>query len=62
VDPPTTWTRRFRSYTDPDARGTRDRYREWQRKRGAPALRGYVALAEPQLDDDGTGEGNRDDG
>jgi ATP-dependent helicase/nuclease subunit B len=62
VDPPTTWTRRFRSYTDPDARGTRDRYREWQRKRDAPALRGYVALAEPQLDDgDGTGEGNRDD-
>ena len=29
VDPPSTWTRRFRSYTDPDARGTRDRYREW---------------------------------
>jgi hypothetical protein len=51
VDPPSTWTRRFRSYTDPDARGTRDRYREWQRKRGAPALRGYVALAEPELVD-----------
>ena len=49
VDPPSTWTRRFRSYTDPDARGTRDRYREWQRKRGAPALRGYVGLAEPEL-------------
>ena len=47
VDPPSTWTRRFRSYTDPDARGTRDRYREWQRKRVAPALRGYV------LDDQG---------
>jgi RecB family exonuclease len=49
VDPPTTWTRRFRSYTDPDARGTRDRYREWLRKREAPELRGYVALAEPEL-------------
>ena len=47
VDPPTTWTRRYRSYTDPDARGTRDRFREWQRKRGAPALHGYAALAEP---------------
>jgi RecB family exonuclease len=47
VDPPTTWSRRFRSYTDPDARGTRDRYREWQRTRGAPELRAYVQLAEP---------------
>jgi ATP-dependent helicase/nuclease subunit B len=55
VDPPSTWTRRFRSYTDPDARGTRDRYREWQRKRGAPALRGYVGLAEPELVDDAHG-------
>jgi hypothetical protein len=54
VDPPTTWTRRFRSYTDPDARGTRDRYREWLRKRDAPELRGYVALAEPdEVADDG---------
>jgi RecB family exonuclease len=55
VDPPTTWTRRIRSYTDPDARGTRDRYREWQRKRDAAALRAYVALAEPTdaADDDG---------
>jgi hypothetical protein len=49
VDPPTTWTRRWRSYTDPDARGTRDRYREWVRKREAPALRGYVLLAEPEV-------------
>ena len=39
VDPPTTWTRRFRSYTDPDARGTRERYREWRRKRDAPVAR-----------------------
>jgi ATP-dependent helicase/nuclease subunit B len=49
VDPPSTWTRRFRSYVDPDARGTRDRYREWMRKREAPELRGYVALAEPHV-------------
>jgi hypothetical protein len=49
VDPPSTWTRRIRSYTDPDARGTRERYREWRRKRAAPALRGYVGLAEPEV-------------
>ena len=47
VDPPSSWGRTWRSYTDPDARGTRDRYREWLRKREAPELRGYVALAEP---------------
>jgi hypothetical protein len=53
VDPPSSWGRHFRSYLDPDARGTRDRYREWLRKREAPELRGYVALAEPDaLDDD----------
>ncbi len=49
VDPPTTWTRRWRSYTDPDARGTRDRYREWVRKREAPELHGYLSLAEPDV-------------
>jgi hypothetical protein len=54
VDPPTTWTRRWRTYTDPDARGTRDRYREWVRKREAAELRGYVQLAEPEvLESDG---------
>ena len=55
VDPPTTWTRRWRSYTDPDARGTRDRYREWVRKREAPELRGYLASPNPtcsNADDD----------
>ncbi len=58
VEPPRTWTRRYRSYTDPDARGTRDRYREWLHKREAPELRGYVALAEPDvLDDDTHGDG-----
>jgi RecB family exonuclease len=53
VDPPTTWTRRWRTYTDPDARGTRDRYREWVRKREAPELHGYVMLAEPEALHDG---------
>jgi RecB family exonuclease len=52
VDPPSTWARRVRTYTDPDARGTRDRYREWLRKCEAPELRGYVGLAElPDVDD-----------
>jgi RecB family exonuclease len=52
VDPPSTWTRRYRSYTDPDARGTRDRYREWLRKSEAPELHDYVLLAAPELLDD----------
>ena len=41
----------WRTYADPDARGTRDRYREWVRKRGAPELAAYVALAEPDDDE-----------
>jgi RecB family exonuclease len=47
VDPPTTSPFRPRDFVDPDARGTRDRYREWLRKRDAPQLAAYVALAEP---------------
>jgi hypothetical protein len=47
VDPPDTWAMRRRDYVDPDSRGTRDRYREWLRKREAPELRSYVELAEP---------------
>ena len=43
--------RRWRTYADPDARGTRDRYREWARKRDAPELEPYLAL-EPAPDDD----------
>jgi ATP-dependent helicase/nuclease subunit B len=58
VDPPTTWGRRFRSYTDPDARGTRDRYREWLRKRRSPEVRGYVALAEPDALDTASDDGD----
>ena len=45
LDPPDSWPRRWRSYADPDMRGTRDRYREWVRKRDAPELASYVALA-----------------
>jgi ATP-dependent helicase/nuclease subunit B len=62
VDPPSTWSRRERTYADPDARGTRDRYREWQRKRDTPELRGYVSLAEPEPDDDDGAHGGDDDG
>jgi RecB family exonuclease len=48
VDPPDTSPFRVRDYVDPDGRGTRDRYRDWQRKRDAPELAAYVALAEPE--------------
>jgi RecB family exonuclease len=47
LDPPGSWTRRRRSFVDPDARGTRDRYREWVRKQDAPELAEYRALSEP---------------
>ena len=43
------WQKPWRSFEDPDARGTRDRYREWERKRVAPELAAYVALAEPEV-------------
>jgi hypothetical protein len=49
VDPPDTSPFRNRDYVDPDSRGTRDRYRDWLRKREAPELRSYVELAEPAL-------------
>jgi hypothetical protein len=57
VDPPSTWARRYRSYSDPDARGTRERYRDWMRKRDAPELRDYVRLAEPADVDLESGKG-----
>jgi ATP-dependent helicase/nuclease subunit B len=50
LDPPDSWRRPWRTFEDPDGRGTRDRYREWERKRGAPELTAYVALAEPSDD------------
>ncbi|HEX5615371.1 MAG TPA: PD-(D/E)XK nuclease family protein [Acidimicrobiia bacterium] len=49
LDPPSSWSWRQRTYTDPDARGTRDRFREWDTKRAAPEVAGYVALAEPEM-------------
>jgi len=50
VDPPSAMTWRTRTYLDPDAGGTRDRYREWTGKRSAPELAAYRALAEPDSD------------
>ena len=44
VDPPKLWNYRRRTYADPDDRGTRDRFREWQRKQHAPEVQPYVAL------------------
>jgi hypothetical protein len=51
LDPPDSWMRRRRTYADPDARGTRDRYREWVRKRDGAELAPYHAL-EPALGDE----------
>jgi RecB family exonuclease len=51
VDPPESWFRRWRSFVDPDARGTRDRYREWTRKQDAPELAAYRALSEAPDDE-----------
>ena len=50
LDPPSSWHSSWRTFADPDGRGTRDRYREWERKRAAPEVAAYVALAEPGVD------------
>src|SRR5262249_39673067 len=52
LDPPDSWPRRWRSYADPDARGTRDRYREWARKCGAPEIEPFLRLSADAPDDD----------
>ena len=55
VGPPQFRPWRERTPADPDARGTRDRYREWSRKWQAPELRAFVALgtlAGEDADDD----------
>jgi RecB family exonuclease len=44
VDPPTSFSWPGRTYTDPDSRGTRDRWREWSRKCRAPEVRGWIEL------------------
>ena len=46
LDEPGAWTRPWRSYSDPDARGTRDRWREWERKKDAPELTTLLVLEE----------------
>jgi RecB family exonuclease len=44
LDPPGSWSWRTRTYDDPDARGTRDRWREWERKCQAPELAAWFAI------------------
>ena len=39
LDPPDSWHAPWRTYADPDGRGTRDRYRDWVRKRGRARAR-----------------------
>ena len=51
LDPPDSWPRRWRSYADPDMRGTRDRYREWVRKRGSAELASTSRSAEPSAEE-----------
>jgi hypothetical protein len=50
TDAPDTKPWRNRDFVDPDGRGTRDRYRDWLRKREAPELSAYVALAEADVE------------
>jgi hypothetical protein len=56
LEPPDSWPRRWRSYADPDARGTRDRYREWARKSTAPEIEPFLRLATAGDTDDESDE------
>jgi RecB family exonuclease len=47
VEPPTSFSWSRRTYADPDVRGTRDRWREWERKRGAPEVQWWIRLGTP---------------
>jgi hypothetical protein len=61
LEPPDSWPRRWRSYADPDARGTRDRYREWARKSAAPEVEPFLRLAaavDPDDEADGQAGGS----
>jgi RecB family exonuclease len=58
VEPPTSFSWSRRTYADPDARGTRDRWREWERKQGAPAAQRWLRLGAP---DDTTADDTRVD-
>ena len=42
-------------FCDPDDMGTRDQWRDWQRKAGDPSLRDYLALCDPELAAAGSG-------
>jgi ATP-dependent helicase/nuclease subunit B len=54
VEEPGAWTPTWRTFADPDARGTRERWREWERKQHAPELAGYLSLYDAEHDDDTT--------
>jgi len=45
VPPPTSFSWPGRTYADPDARGTRDRWREWERKQDTPEVQMWTTLA-----------------
>ena len=47
LDPPSSWHSSWRTFADPDGRGTRDRYREWERKREAPEVAAYLRSPSP---------------
>ncbi|MET0420927.1 MAG: PD-(D/E)XK nuclease family protein [Acidimicrobiia bacterium] len=49
---PGAWTQPWRTYTDPDARGARDRWREWERKQHAPELASFHELFDGLPHDD----------
>ncbi len=51
VDPPSSWSWPRRTYADPDSRGIRDRWREWERKCAAPEVQVWVALAPTEGDE-----------
>jgi len=55
VDEPGSWSPSWRSYTDPDVRGTRDRWREWMRKRDAPELAPIRAMLDGDAPHDDAG-------
>ena len=55
LDEPGAWTPTWRTFRDPDARGTRERWREWDRKQHAPELAGYLSLYDAEHDTDASG-------
>jgi hypothetical protein len=43
------------AYCDPDGLGAKDRRLQWARKQGAPELRSYLGLVDPDADADAVG-------